>query len=367
MAKHVPRCIAPTGAKKTRFHEEPAYAEGLWDLGNSLYAWMVPNGSWGESNSGLVVGEGQSLLIDTLWDLNHTQIMLDGMEPILRKFPLQMLVNTHADGDHFWGNQLIEDHVVSITSEAARNEMDHHKPRTMIAFASLGKYLRQMPTSRMHQVGHWFETLCMPYKFGEVEHTPSRETFSGTVWKDIGGRRLQLIEVGPAHTKGDLMVYVPDAKTLFAGDILFIGSTPVMWAGPVENWIRALDLILGLDVDIIVPGHGPLTDKDGVRLVKTYWEFVHGAARKCFDNGASAANAAHEIITSPAFVAYEFSNWDSPERMMTNVHLLYCQFRGKSSSMSVLAKINLMRKQALLAHKLPHARPAVMRTRDASL
>lgn len=366
MATHAPRCIAPTGAKKTRYREQPAYAEGLWDLGNSLYAWMVPNGSWGESNSGLVVGGEQSLLIDTLWDIRHTQTMLDAMAPILRRAPLEMLVNTHADGDHFWGNQLIEQHVVSITSDAARAEMDHHKPRSMIAFGKLGKYLRQMPMGRIKRVGHWFETLCHPYAFHEVEHTPALETFSGTIWREVGGRQVQLIEVGPAHTRGDLMVYVPDAKTLFAGDILFIGSTPVMWAGPVENWLKALDLILDLDVETIVPGHGPITDKNGVHAVKTYWEFVTDASRKHFDKGASAHRAAHDIVSSAEFGAFDFADWDSPERIMTNVHLLYRQFKGKKAHMSVASKINLMRKQALLAHKLPHASPSVMRTDDAS-
>lgn len=367
MAATKPRCVAPTGAKKTRFREAPAYEEGLWDLGNSIYAWMVPNGSWGESNSGLVVGDGKSMLVDTLWDIRHTRTMLDVMEPVLRKAPLHMLVNTHADGDHFWGNQLIDDRVETITSLAAREEMDRHKPGSMVAFGKLGKYLKQMPLGSMSRVGHWFETMCLPYAFAEVEHTPAIETFSGTVWKEIGGRKVQLIEVGPAHTSGDLMLYVPDAKVLFSGDILFIGSTPVMWAGPVENWIRALDLILDLDVETIVPGHGPITGKDGVRLVKTYWEFVHGAALKCFEKKVPARKAAHQIIASDAFRGLPFSRWDSPERMMTNVHLLYRQFRGKIGHMSVAAKVNLMRKQALLAHTLPDARPAVMRKGDASL
>lgn len=367
MAATEPKCVAPTGAKKTRFREVPAYEEGLWDLGDAIYAWMVPNGSWGESNSGLVTGDGASLLIDTLWDIRHTRIMLDAMTPVLRKSPLQMLVNTHADGDHFWGNQLIEDHVETITSLAARMEMDLHKPGAMIAFGRLGRYLRQMPFGSMHRVGHWFETMCQPYAFAEVEHTPAVQTFSGTVWKEVGGRKIQLIEVGPAHTSGDLMVYVPDAKTLFAGDILFIGSTPVMWAGPVENWLRALDLILDLDVETIVPGHGPITGKDGVRLVKTYWEFVRGAARQCFENNVPAQEAARQILTSDAFRTLPFSRWDSPERMMTNVHLLYRHFKGKTGHMSAAAKVNLMRKQALLAHSLPDARPAVMRRVDASL
>ena len=360
------KCIAPTGAKRTRFRERPAFEEGLWDLGNELYAWMVPNGSWGESNSGLLVGERQSLLVDTLWDLRHTQTMLDAMAPLLREAPLHLLVNTHADGDHFWGNQLVGD-VTSITSAAARAEMELHKPRSMVAFAKLGSTLKQVPAGSVHRIGHWFESMCLPYAFDEVTHTPSDETFSGTVWREIGGRKFQLIEVGPAHTTGDLMVYVPDAKTLFAGDILFIGSTPVMWAGPVENWLNALDLILGLDVETIVPGHGPVTNKDGVRKVKSYWEYVRGAARKCHEEKRTVTAAAHHIVTSTEFLALPFAKWDSPERMMTNVHLLYRQFDGRSGHMSVPAKINLMRKQALLAYALPDAAPALMRRVDASL
>ncbi len=367
MTASKPKCIAPTGAKRTRYREDPAYAEGLWDLGKGLYAWMVPNGSWGESNSGLVMGDKQSLLIDTLWDIQHTQTMLDAMEPLMREAPLHTLVNTHADGDHFWGNQLIGTHVETLTSAAARAEMDLHKPGSMLAFATLGKTLKQIPFGPARRVGHWFDAMCMPYSFEDVAHTPAKGTFSGTIWREVGGRRFQLIEVGPAHTTGDLMVYVPDAKTLFAGDILFIGSTPVMWAGPVENWLKALDLILELDVDTIVPGHGPITGKDGVLAVKTYWEYVRGAAHACFEKKLSSKAAAYHITTSDEFSTMPFSRWDSPERMMTNVHLLYRQFRGKSGHMSVPAKVNLMRKQALLAYTLPHARPAMMRRGDATL
>ncbi len=73
------KIIAGTDRLRTRFGEAPQYAEGLYDLGNRVYAWIVPNGSWGESNAGLVVGEGESLLVDTLWDLNFTREMLKAM------------------------------------------------------------------------------------------------------------------------------------------------------------------------------------------------------------------------------------------------------------------------------------------------
>ena len=99
-------CIRPTDSQLTRYQETPLYPEGLYDLGSEIYAWMVPNGSRGESNSGLVMLEDQSLRIDTLWDHNHTQNMLDAMVEFTNERPIKILINTHADGDHFWGNYL---------------------------------------------------------------------------------------------------------------------------------------------------------------------------------------------------------------------------------------------------------------------
>ena len=76
---------------------------------------------------------------------------------------------------------------------------------------------------------------------------------------------------------------MPDARTIFTGDILFIGGTPIVWAGPLANWIAACDLMLGMDVDTVVPGHGPVTDKAGVVGVRDYLAFVDGEATARFD------------------------------------------------------------------------------------
>lgn len=354
------KCIAPTGANATRYGETPFFAEGLYDLGSGCFAWMVPNGSWGESNAGLITGKSESLLVDTLWDVPKTQTMLNAMQPILDTAPLSTTVNTHADGDHFWGNQLVAD-TVTLTSERARDEMAHHRPDSMMAFATLGKVFRMLPSRTARKAGHYFRTMCEPYDFAGVRHTPAVEGFSGTTKLDIGGRAIQLIEVGPAHTQGDLIVHVPDAGILYAGDILFIGSTPVMWAGPVENWLKALDLILDLDATTIVPGHGPITGRDGVHQVKEYWEFTRDAARARFDAGATPFDAAFRITESETFADRGYHNWDSPERMMTNMHVLYREFAGNMAPLSVGAKINIMRQQAMLAHALSEASPAAMR------
>lgn len=157
------------------------------------------------------------------------------------------------------------------------------------------------------------------------------------------------------------MVFVPDAKLLFAADILFIGSTPVMWAGPIENWFKALDRIDSLEAETIVPGHGPITNKDGVAQVRAYWTFVDEQTRQRFRTGMSATEAAFDIVQSEAFKQQPFANWNSPEPMMTNVHTMYRHLNGRTDHPTVLDLLKILRQQAILAHALPDAQPAIMR------
>jgi len=343
---------------RTRFNEVPKYEEGLYEIDKKLYAWMVPNGSWGESNAGLLIGEGESLLIDTLWDLKYTRTMLDTMEPLIGTAPIRTVINTHADGDHWWGNQLLPGTEI-IASKAACDEMLHIKPISMVLMGKvLGNLFRFLGAGH---VGHWFRGMVLPYDYQEVTPTLPTRTFEGTLTLEVGGRDVHLIEVGPAHTKGDILVHVPDARTLFCSDIVFWGSTPVMWAGPIENIFAALHKILEMDVDTIIPGHGPITDKSSVQVVLSYWEYVHKEAKRRYEDGMSTGKAAYDIVLSKEFRESPFADWNSPERMMTNVHMLYRQYKGKKSSPKIPELLNILRKQARLAHKLPDAEPAIMR------
>jgi cyclase len=103
----------------TLFGDPERYASGLTAVASRVHAWLQPNGAWGESNAGLVVGEGESLLVDTLWDLTLTRRMLDAMGPLAEQAPIRTLVNTHGDGDHWWGNQLVGAQKIVATEAAA--------------------------------------------------------------------------------------------------------------------------------------------------------------------------------------------------------------------------------------------------------
>jgi len=85
-------------------HSNDDYAPGLHELGDASFAYLQPDGGWGWSNAGLIVGDGQSLLVDTLFDLSLTARMLDSMVEHTVTAPVDSLVNTHANGDHCHGN-----------------------------------------------------------------------------------------------------------------------------------------------------------------------------------------------------------------------------------------------------------------------
>jgi glyoxylase-like metal-dependent hydrolase (beta-lactamase superfamily II) len=145
------------------------------------------------------------------------------------------------------------------------------------------------------EVGDLFRSFFGDFHFDGIELELPTRTFDGRLEIDVAGRTVELIEVGPAHTAGDTLVHVPDASTIYTGDILFIGGAPIVWAGPLGNWIAACDLILGMDVDTVVPGHGPVTDESGVAAVRDYLAVVEREATERFRGGVDAFEAARDI------------------------------------------------------------------------
>ncbi|WP_374452884.1 MBL fold metallo-hydrolase [Phenylobacterium sp.] len=298
------------------------YSKGLHEVGRGVYAYLSPDGSWGWSNAGLIVDGDRSLLVDTLFDLKLTSEMLQAMRDAtgVGARQIRTVVNTHANGDHTYGNVLVK-HAEIIASLASAEEMDEFPPGMM---AELVKQ------PGLGDGAAFIAELFGGFQFEGVEHVPPTRTYSGRLDLRVGDKDVRLLEVGPAHTRGDTLVHVPSEKTIYTGDILFIGGTPVMWTGPVANWIAACDLILGLDVDVIVPGHGPVTDKAGVRGVRDYLVHVRDEAWKRFQDGMPFDAAARDIALR------EFGAWSDSERLVVNVHSLYREFGASNLGESVL-------------------------------
>jgi cyclase len=281
------------------------YTHGLHDLGHGAYAWTEPDGSWGWSNAGLVTGSGAALLVDTLFDVRMTREMLEAMAPITAEHPIKTVFNTHANGDHWFGNQLLAGAEI-ITTKATAEEMPLNRASD----------LNEIRTAE-GPAGDFARAIFGPFDWSDLEPTYPTRTFEGSLTLDVGGTEVQLIQVGPAHTLGDAIAYVPSASVLYTGDMLFVGGTPVAWEGPIQGWIDACDLMINLGAEIIVPGHGPVTDETGVRQVQHYLEYVLEQATAKFHAGVPPIEAAGQIPLD------EFASWNEGGRIVQNVLNIY--------------------------------------------
>jgi cyclase len=188
----------------------------------------------------------------------------------------------------------------------------------------------------MGESGAFFAEIFAPFDFDGINVTMPTLTFERELTRKVGNKTVRLINVGPAHTAGDVLAYVPADRAIYTGDILFINGHPIIWAGPVQNWINACQLMLDLDVETVVPGHGPITDKKGVAALKGYLEYIAREARKRYDAGMPIAKAAHDISLK------DYDSWGDGERIAVNVASLYREFSGGKTSANVAELFGLM-------------------------
>ncbi len=305
------------------------YKKGLVETGNDIYAYLQPDGGWGWSNAGLVVDGEQSLLVDTLFDAKLTREMLGKMSDAsgIGAEKIGTVVNTHANGDHTHGNGLCTSAEV-IASDASAKEM-------RATSAELLHGLMQ-GAADLGEVGQFFLEIFGPFDFSDVAEKLPTRTFSGELELSVGDKKVELLEVGPAHTLGDVLVHVPQDETVFTGDILFIDGTPLMWEGPIGNWIRACERIVEMQPAVVVPGHGPITDIAGVKRMQEYLEYINREARARFDAGLGVLDAALDIALT------DYESWADSERIAVNVNSLYREFSGSTEPNNIIELFTMM-------------------------
>lgn len=292
---------------------------------------MQPDGSWGWSNAGFIRDGDDSLLVDTLFDEPLTAKMLAALRDATGIAPEQIdtLVNTHANGDHTHGNALVP-HAEVIASAAAAREMTEMTPAQLLQFRTAGK------AGSLGEAGRYFAEVFEPFDFTKARGREPTRTFERRLDLQVGNKNVELHMLGPAHTTGDTLVWVPGDRVVFTGDLLFIGGTPIMWNGPVGNWIAACERILSFKAEIIVPGHGPMTDAAGVRRVRDYLHYLDSEARPRFEAGMTVENAALDIALG------EYRHWLNPERIAANVDALYREYRSEQSGPDMTLLFELM-------------------------
>ncbi len=282
----------------------PSWPTEFKEVADGIFAYIQAGGpgisNLNISNAGLIAAPDTNVAVDALWAPPMTR---DFMANIRRtnKNPIDHLLITHHHGDHTYGAAAF-------------------RPAEIVAHRRCREVLSTMPLpdpERMRQAGS-------PYAgdFVGLELALPSLTYETEMTLYAGDREIQLLYCGPAHTVDDTLVYLPREKVLFAGDIAFYYVTPLAFQGHISGWIKAIDRIAGMDVEVIVPGHGPIGGKAELREVRDYMALVRREARRCFEAGLDETQAALEIRLG------WFDKWVEPERLVHNVMRFYTELRG---------------------------------------
>ncbi len=296
--------VTPLPPIDTHYPVMPTWKTEMRQLAPNVYVYQQQGGTGllnaGISNAGLFIGDDWAVALDALGFPLQSKAFLAAAKHAGAGKPIAQLINTHHHGDHVAGNQFFLPSQI-VSHPYCRQEVLKAAPNT--------------PKSWPKQEGLADGT--------EVRKlTPPSVTFEDHLIYEIGGNRVEFRFAGPAHTWGDIMAYLPQHKILFAGDLAFFHLVPYAHNGYISKWIEQVDKILTMDVDQIVPGHGPVAGKKELAEMNEYFRVLKVEAKKRYDAGMSAGRAAADINMG------KFVNWMGPERIVMNTVRLYDEFKG---------------------------------------
>jgi glyoxylase-like metal-dependent hydrolase (beta-lactamase superfamily II) len=227
-------------------------------------------------NVGVVIGPEGCVLVDTRASHAQAAELLEELQE-LGEAPPRAIVNTHWHWDHVWGNAMFPG--IPIWGHArCRSHMleQGEKDRAGV--------LEWLPAEHHDTIR-------------AVVITPPTRTFTAPTEIDTGGRPLVVHSVGLAHTDADVVVHVPDAGVVFAGDIVEEGAPPSFEDAFPLDWPAALERMLALDWDVAVPGHGDVVDRAFVERQRRQIAELAARARSGFSAGREASEV--DVSGSP--------------------------------------------------------------------
>lgn len=264
---------------------------GMIELARGVFAYIQPTGESGISNAGLLIGDRSATLIDTLMVPSLNQPFVEAIQKATA-LPVRRILHTHHHIDHIGGDSFFPDAEIMV----------HQAARERVLRSGLLKpvFARFMPR--------------FAAEFDKIEIRPPTLAFDHDLTLYLANREVRLIVLGPAHTPGDVAVYLPEEKIIFSGDIAFFYVSPLAHEGTLKGWLKACDRMLEMDVETIVPGHGPMGTKEDLNLVRDYLLLVQEEGGKALDAGYGPLEAGKKVNLGP------FKEWREWPRVLVNVY-----------------------------------------------
>ena len=247
-------------ASAAQIHAAPTVKQ----IGSGLYAYISDNDS--SANSTFLIGNKGILVVDTGLNEKEAAKILQAIRNV-SSLPVQYIVNTHYHPDHQGGNAKFGPGAVVISTEWTRK-------RTLQLIESLP----DKENSRFR---------------------PAELTFNEKIALHLAPYTAEIYFPGKAHTSGDALVYFPQQHTIAMGDLFLNRSSPAMDDGSAKNWIDALDRVLDLPLDAVVPGHFELAKASELRRFRNYLNDLYQQVLGLYQQGASVEQTRQRIHMEP--------------------------------------------------------------------
>lgn len=291
------------------------------EVSDGVFAYIQPDGSWWINNMGFLTGKHHTVAIDASSTVARTQAF---QQAIGKKtsIPVTTLVNTHHHGDHTNGNFLFDGATI-VAHEDAR--------RLIVEDGEEG-------IKRLQTAGIFVNPDGGP-DWGDIRPAPPFLTFTDGVDVHVDDLRCEVRHPGtPAHTTNDSVVWIPERKVLFAGDLLFNGGTPFLLMGSVAGAIEAVESLRQFDAETVVPGHGDVCTMAIVDDVLEYLAFVQDLAARGHAEGIPPLELARQTDLG------KFAELSDSERIVGNLHRAYAELGGaqRGAPIDTLAAIGDM-------------------------
>lgn len=324
----------PPEVIETSSHVFTRMADGVYQVTGTGEVFLM-------SNALMLVGEDDVLLVDSHVTPNAANALLRSVQEVTDK-PVRYLVNTHYHFDHAHGNQVFPEQVEiighSYTRTKLNGEMGSHvlTESTHISFTegvpALVESLRRQlsdttdPERRAALQRQLNAQEAHMISLQEIIPTPpnitleEKMTLFQTLGEGQGDREIQLLHLGRAHTAGDVVVYLPQERLVFTGDMM-LPSLSYMGDSFPQEWISTLEALKGLEFDIVLPGHGaPFQDKAIISNFQSYIEDLWGKTATMKTAGLTVEETAAQID-------------------MTNHSTHYAQIRGVGADVRGIRRI----------------------------
>jgi cyclase len=211
-------------------------------IGADLYAYISDNDA--SANSTFLVSDQGILVVDTGLNAQEGRKLLDEIRKI-SPAPVRWIVNTHYHPDHRGGNSVVGPDAIIISTAFTQWQVAKSKQENSV---------------------------------NEIVGPKGLVLY-------VGGHEVRIYHPGPAHTQGDLIVYFPDERAITTGDLFLTNSCPAMDDGDMENWIMALDYMLALPVEHVVPGHFELATKSELQRFRDYLADLRDQVARMYRQG----------------------------------------------------------------------------------